>query len=99
MNGIRVFLISIASAVLVACGGGDDAGGGATSVVQSPAPGGIGAAGGMVQGPSGAQVVVPAGALSQNVAIAVTQSSASAPALPAGVTAAGQMFAFTPHGT
>lgn len=102
MNGIRVFLLSLASAVLVACGGGgDDAGSGAINVVQSPPPpaGGIGAAGGTVQGPSGAQVVIPAGALSQNVAITVTQSSAGSPALPAGLIAAGQMFAFTPHGT
>jgi uncharacterized delta-60 repeat protein len=101
MNGIRVFLLSIASAALVACGGGgDDTGSGASNVVQSPPPAaGIGNAGGTVHGPSGAQVVIPAGALSQNVAIEVAQSSAGAPALPAGINAVGEMFAFTPHGT
>ena len=50
-------------------------------------------------GPSGAQVVIPAGALSAQTLIDVTQSSAGAPALPAGLTAVGPMFAFTPHGT
>ncbi|MGZ6078373.1 MAG: hypothetical protein ACXWK6_11255, partial [Myxococcaceae bacterium] len=50
-------------------------------------------------GPSGAQVVIPAGALSAPTLIDVTQSSTGAPALPAGLTAVGPMFAFTPHGT
>jgi len=48
---------------------------------------------------SGAQVVIPSGALSAATPIAVTRTSAGAPALPAGVTAFGPMFAFTPHGT
>ena len=79
----------------VACGGGggDDA---------QPTPGigaDVGAAGGTVVGPAGAQVVVPAGALAQTTAIAVAQSSTGAPTLPAGVTALGSVFAFTPHGT
>lgn len=83
------------ASMLAGCGGGDsgdDAG-------NSPQPGTIGPAGGTVQGPSGAQVVIPAGALSQNIAIVITQSSAGAPALPPAAIAAGQMFAFTPHGT
>jgi uncharacterized delta-60 repeat protein len=37
--------------------------------------------------------------LTQDTAIAVTQTSAGAPALPAGVTAFGPIYAFTPHGT
>jgi uncharacterized delta-60 repeat protein len=87
--------------LLTACGGG---GGSDASPQPNPQPnplpaGTIGAGGGTVIGASGGQVVVPAGALSQNVTILITQSSTGAPALPAGVTVAGQMFAFQPHGT
>jgi uncharacterized delta-60 repeat protein len=85
-------------ATLAGCGGGGDSGGGATPPPPPP-PSGIGAAGGTVTGPAGAKVVVPSGALTTNVDIAVAQSSAGSPAMPAGVTAFGQMFAFTPHGT
>ncbi|HEY7641257.1 MAG TPA: Calx-beta domain-containing protein [Steroidobacteraceae bacterium] len=79
--------------VLAGCGGG----GGSPPASQTP-PGGIGAAGGTVTNGS-AQVVVPAGALSQNTAIAIEQTSAGAPPLPTGVVSFGPMFAFTPHGT
>jgi uncharacterized delta-60 repeat protein len=79
--------------IFAGCGGG----GGGTPA--SPVSTGIGAAGGTVIGPSGAKVIVPANALATNTAIAVAQSSAGAPTLPAGVTSVGQMFAFTPHGT
>jgi alpha-tubulin suppressor-like RCC1 family protein len=84
--GASVLALSI---MLAACGGGGDA---------APAPM-IGAAGGTVTGPNGAQVVVPAGALGANTAIAVDQSSTGSPALPSGMNAFGAMFAFTPHGT
>src|SRR5262249_9082605 len=47
----------------------------------------------------GAQVVIPPGALAQDTAIGVTQTSDGAPALPDGVTPSGDVFAFTPHGT
>ena len=77
-------------ATLAACSGGGDGVG---------ASGFVGAAGGIVDGPSGARVVVPAGALASPIPIAVSQSSAGSPALPGGVTALGAMFAFTPHGT
>ena len=103
MNGLFNKIRFIAAGLcltLAACGGGgDDGGGGGGAGGAPPVAATIGAAGGTVSSPSGAQVVVPAGALAQNTAIAVTQSSAGAPALPAGVTGFGQMFAFTPHGT
>ena len=81
---------------LSACGGSDDGAGG-----TAPQPVGtvIGAAGGTVIGPNGATVVIPPGALTTNTPIAITQTSAGAPALSAGLFAAGPMFAFTPHGT
>ena len=59
----------------------------------------IGPTGGTVTEASGANVVIPAGALTQDTPIAVAQTSAGAPALPAGVTAFGPIYAFTPHGT
>ncbi len=80
-----------AAIALTACGGGDPL------PVQAGTV--IGAAGGTVTGPNGAQVVIPAGALASDVTIAVTQSSAGAPAMPGSFTAFGQTYAFTPHGT
>ena len=87
--------------LLAACGGGDDAPAPAPvpAPATTPAPSGIGAAGGTVTGPNGAQVVVPPNALTSNVPIAVAQSSTGAPPLPATRTAAGEVFALTPHGT
>jgi len=100
-------LIAVSLIVLCAScgGGGEDTGGGGGSppapapAPPTPAPSGIGAAGGTVTEASGAQVVIPANALSTATNIAVTQNSAGAPALPAGVTAYGPIYALTPHGT
>ncbi len=81
-------------AMAVACGGGSQ------PAPQDPGSGsGIGPSGGMASEASGAQVVIPSGALSTATPIAVARTGAGAPALPAGVTAFGPMFAFTPHGT
>lgn len=92
-QSIRVLVMGCALA-LTACGGGSDG-----DSPAAPNTAIIGAAGGTVADSGGAKVEVPAGALAQNVAIAVTPSSAGAPVLPAGVTAVGAMVAFTPHGT
>jgi uncharacterized delta-60 repeat protein len=73
------------------CGGGGS--------INPPSALKIGPAGGTVTESSGAKVVIPAGALTQDTPIAVTQTSAGAPQLPAGVTAFGPIYAFTPHGT
>jgi uncharacterized delta-60 repeat protein len=91
-------------AISAACGGGGDGGdgGGGNNPPPPPPPSntGIGSAGGTVTEASGAKVVIPAGALTTNIAIAVAQASAaSAPPLPAGVTPFGSMYATTPHGT
>jgi uncharacterized delta-60 repeat protein len=102
--GARV--IALVCLVLCASGGGGEhsGGGGATTPPPPPPPPpvivtGIGATGGTVTEASGAKVVVPAGALAAQTNIAVTQSSNGAPALPAGVTNFGPIYAFTPHGT
>jgi uncharacterized delta-60 repeat protein len=97
----KILLVGIAVAILFvsACGGGGDDSNGGTGGGGNTPSGGIGSTGGTVTGPSGAQVVIPANALSQNTAIEVTQSNSGAPPLPTGVTAVGPMFAFTPHGT
>lgn len=96
-RALRVFALAVSlSAILAACGGG----GGGNSAPPAAA-GTIGPAGGTVTSPEGASVTIPAGALSSDVAIAITKSSAIAPALPAtsDVQAAGDFFDLTPHST
>src|SRR6185503_9132317 len=99
----RLIAVSLVALCASCGGGGEDTGGGGGSppapAPPAPAPSGIGAAGGTVTEASGAQVVIPANALSTATNIAVTQTSAGAPALPAGVTAYGPIYALTPHGT
>ena len=94
IHWLHVVILPLAL-MLSACGGDDEQkpGGGMTAIRT------IGAAGGTVNGPNGAQVLIPAGALTQAAPIAIEQSSAGAPALPSGVLAVGPMYAFTPHGT
>jgi hypothetical protein len=58
----------------------------------------IGVAGGTVEGPDGARVVIPPGALTADTPIGIEQTSAGAPALPDGFLTLSPMFAFTPHG-
>jgi len=90
--------------LLSACGGGGDSPAPPAPLppANNPPPlpsGTIGSAGGTVTGPAGSRVVISAGALSQNVAIEIAQSSAGAPPLPSNMVAAGPIFALTPHGT
>jgi uncharacterized delta-60 repeat protein len=92
-------LLACLSLLVAACGGGGDTTNPPPPAQTPPPPGTIGPAGGTVTGPNGTQVVIPANALVQNVVIAITQSSAGAPALPNNLTVAGPMYAFTPHGT
>lgn len=63
-------------------------------------PTGIGPAGGTLAGPNGAVVIVPSGALTTFVDLKIELIHTSTPAFPpAGVVAAGALFALTPHGT
>jgi uncharacterized delta-60 repeat protein len=99
MTFVFRFIRAAAAGLLVAltaCGGGGE-GDGETGT--PPATTLIGTSGGTVTGPNGAKVVIPPGALASDTPIAVEQSSAGAPALPAGFIALGSMFAYTPHGT
>ena len=90
---VRVGWAALLGAALAACGGSpDDPSSG--NVTLS-----IGAAGGTLDGPGGAQLVVPAGALAQPTSVTVAQSSAGAPSLPAASADVGAVFALTPHGT
>ena len=96
------FVITALLLTLAACGGGgDDSAPVPPPAPPPPPPPGIliGAAGGTVSGPNGAQVVIPAGALATEVRINIEQITTGASALPAGFVAHGPMFAFTPHGT
>jgi len=85
--------IALLATLLCGCGGGEG------DDNSDPPVSGIGTAGGTVTGTSGSKVVIPANALTANVAIAITETSTGAPAMPAGVIALGPVFAFTPHGT
>lgn len=75
-----------------------------TPVTQTPrastaSPGEVGPAGGTVDGPDGARVVIPAGALAADTTIAIERTSRGAAPLPVTMTPIGQIYAFTPHGT
>ena len=70
------------------------------SLTVNAAAGGIGPAGGTVNGFYGASVTVPAGALSSSVDIEIPRDDTGAPDFPStGVSAAGAIYALTPHGT
>ena len=105
MNGpgiiVRCCMVIGFALGIAACGGGGGDGdqSGAAGSQPAPVPSGIGAAGGTVLGPNGSKVEIPRGALAVVTQIAVDQTTLNAPPLPAGLTAIGQMFAFTPHGT
>lgn len=95
---VRIIVMGFALALSACGGGGDDEDQGGAAGSQ-PTQTGIGAAGGTVVGPNGSKVAIPSGALAVVTQIAVDQTSANAPPLPAGLTPIGRMFAFTPHGT
>ncbi|HEY5809563.1 MAG TPA: hypothetical protein VIT67_16430 [Povalibacter sp.] len=92
-------------AALAGCGGSD--GGAATTPPPTsnnppppppPPPPAIGADGGTVTEVSGAQVIVPAGAIDTDTTIRIAMDSTGAPALPEGLTSAGNTYVITPHG-
>lgn len=58
----------------------------------------IGAGGGVVQGPDGVTVEVPAGALASDVTLRVARDGTGAPPPPTGFEAFGSTYQFTPHG-
>lgn len=97
-----LFVFAIAAAA--SCGGGGNGGassdGGGNSGGGGGTTSGVGPAGGTVNGPYGAQVIVPAGALASTVDIAIARESANAPSFPPiDVAAVGATYEITPHGT
>lgn len=91
-------VVSLALALVVACGGGGDDGGEPDPTPVLAASATIGAAGGTLVGPDDVRVVVPAGALTADTVLTIRKSSAGAPALPASAASAAAMYEFTPHG-
>jgi uncharacterized delta-60 repeat protein len=86
--------------LLAACGGD----GGSEPDPPAPTPVAVttamvGPGGGTVTGEGGAQVVVPPGALAQDVALSISQPGVGAPVLPTGATGFGPVLTLTPHGT
>ena len=96
-RGIAHICLVAGVLLLSACGGG----GGGVGSAPPPSEGSatIGAAGGTVQGPDGVQLVVPPGALADNVTIRIARTAAGAPSLsdiaPNG---APTVYEVTPHG-
>jgi alpha-tubulin suppressor-like RCC1 family protein len=85
-------LIAIALFVLAGCGSDDGA------PPAAPLAATVGPAGGTVRAAGGAQVVVPAGALSVPVPVVVAAITAPTAMPPATLTRVGPLFSFTPHG-
>ena len=81
-------------AIVVGCGGGDDA-----APPAGPAAVVIGLSGGVVNGPDGVSVTVPAGALANDTALQITAASATVLPLPAGIVANAKQYDLLPHGT
>ena len=93
-QNLRRRILACASALalitLASCGGnGTD-----TPTANSAV---IGAAGGVVTGPDGTQVVVPAGALDQPVTIRIARSSSGAPDPLDAYPVSGAIYEITPH--
>ncbi len=89
-QGIGKWMVVAALAALLAACGGKDGG--------DPAAVTVGADGGSVAGDGGVKVIVPPGAMAQDVTVRVAQDATGAPALPGWSPAAGPMVAITPHG-
>ena len=97
---MRATLAAGMAAGLVACGGSDDAAPAPPPPPPAPAIGSatIGAAGGVVDGPDGTQLVIPPGALSSDVLIRIARSRTGAPDLPAAASPSLPVYEVTPHG-
>jgi hypothetical protein len=79
---------------LTGCGGGD------AEPAEPQVSVRVGPAGGTVTGPDGAQVIIPAGALSGTVTIGITRTARGAPAAaPEGTVPVDGTYEFTPHDT
>jgi Immunoglobulin domain len=88
LSRIALLIICGTASMLPACGGGDDA---------PPPVNQVGPAGGTVAGPNGAQVFLPAGALSAPVLITIMPAAVRP--LPPGMQALGTTFDLGPSGT
>ena len=92
---------SVVAAAMLAAGCGGGSGGAAPNppAAANP-PVVIGAAGGVVRGPDGVSVTVPAGALAADTTLQIVAATpATALALPNGIAASSRMYALLPHGT
>jgi hypothetical protein len=85
-------VVSVVASVVVGCG--DDAGSVSNTVAKL-----VGPEGGTVELVGGGKVVIPAGALTEQVEIKITELKlADLADLPANMEAAGKPYAFQPHG-
>jgi alpha-tubulin suppressor-like RCC1 family protein len=94
---IRARLLALAAAAFVAACGGDAS---APPPPPPPAVGSstLGTAGGVVDGPDGTRLVVPAGAVATSTTFRIARTAAGAPEL-AGLNAVSPVYEVTPHDT
>jgi alpha-tubulin suppressor-like RCC1 family protein len=89
-----------ATLILSACGGGSDSPPPAPSApAPAPAPASavIGPAGGSLRSPDGVELIVPPGALTEQVTVRIARSSTGAPPLPPGIRSDVPIYEITPH--
>ncbi len=96
---LPALLASLTLALVAGCGGGDTAAPPA-GPPAAPAAVVIGSAGGIVNGPDGVTLDVPAGALATDTSLQIvaTDAAGSLP-LPGGIAVDPRMYALLPHGT
>lgn len=71
-----------------------------TGLLPDAGQGGIGPSGGVVHGPAGVEIIIPAGALSTVVDISVATATNTTPSFPpAGIVSVGLLYEVLPHGT
>jgi ZU5 domain len=94
LRGVRITVATVLLAALGACHDGGDG----SSAEPPKASATIGATGGTLTGPDGAQVVIPPQALTEDTVITIKRTDQGAPGdFPQGWTRHGHPYEFTPH--
>jgi photosystem II stability/assembly factor-like uncharacterized protein len=99
-GALRAIAAAIFAVALTACGGGSDRSPpAAVAPPPAPAPASavIGPAGGSLRGPAGVELIVPPGALTEEVTVRIARSSTGAPPLPPGIRPDVPIYEITPH--
>ncbi len=100
LNRLSRLCLATAAALAVSCGGSSAPPAAPAVPAPSATTTSIGPAGGTVNGPYGAQIIIPPGALARTVDIGFARDSSNAPTFAVSdVDALGATYELTPHGT